>query len=76
MDNIFIFTPTLLENITNTKRVLKCLQEHDLFLKPEKCNFWQTKVEYLGHIIKEGKISMDPVKIKGLIKWPAPKTLK
>jgi hypothetical protein len=42
--------------------VLKLLKEHDLFLKPEKCSFYMTKVDFLGFIIEAGKILMDPCK--------------
>ena len=76
MDDIFIFAkdiPTLTEN---TKEVLKRLKDNDLFLKLTKCEFNKTKVEYLGMIIKEGKISMDPGKLAGLRNWPAPTSVK
>jgi hypothetical protein len=76
MDDIFIFTKDITSNIENTRRVLRRLRENDLFLKPEKCIFWQTKVEYLGLIIEENRIGMDPVKLKGIADWPTPTTVK
>ena len=76
MDDIFIFAPDETTLTRNTKRVLARLQENDLFLKPAKCEFNKTKVEYLGMIIEEGKISMDPGKLKGIRDWPAPTTVK
>jgi hypothetical protein len=59
-----------------TKLVLEKLREHDLFLKAKKCEFCQTRIEYLGMIIEEGKISMDAVKLGGIRDWPIPTTLK
>ena len=76
MDDIFIFAPDEATLTENTKRVLKWLQDNDLFLKPTKCEFNKTKVEYLGMVIEEGKISMDPGKLKGIRDWPAPTTVK
>ena len=76
MDNIFIFTRKLIINIRHTRKILKKLQDNDLFVKPEKCIFWQNKVEYLGMIIKENKIGMDPVKLRGIADWLLPKTVK
>jgi len=76
MDDIFLFTPDEETLTKNTKRVLSRLQENDLFLKPTKCEFNKTKVEYLGMIIEEGKISMDPGKLRGIRDWPAPTTVK
>ena len=63
MDDIFIFTRELIINIRHTRRILQKLWDNDLFVKPEKCVFWQNKVEYLGMIIEENKIGMDPVKL-------------
>ena len=48
----------------------------DLFLKPEKCQFEQTQIEYLGVIVGEGKIQMDPSKTNALLKWPRPKNVR
>ena len=70
MDDILIFAPDKLVLAENTKKVLAWLQENDLFLKPAKCKFNQTKVDYLGMVIEEGKISMDFGKLKGIQDWP------
>jgi Reverse transcriptase (RNA-dependent DNA polymerase) len=76
MDDIFLFakTPEELEN--NTKKVLQRLLKNDLFLKPKKCEFRKEKVEWIGMIIQEGKISMDQGKLKGISEWPSPNTVK
>jgi hypothetical protein len=76
MDNILIFADTKEELERITKLVLEKLREHDLFLKAKKCKFCQTRIEYLGMIIKEGKISMDAVKLGGIRDWPVPTKLK
>ena len=52
------------------------LQNHDLFLKAKKCEFNKTKMEYLGLVVEEGKISTDPVKFKGFADWPTPTCVK
>ena len=76
MDDIFLFAKTPLELENNTKQVLQRLKENNLFLKPGKCEFCKTKIEWLGMIIEEGKISMDPGKVKGISEWPSPTTVK
>jgi RNase H-like domain found in reverse transcriptase/Reverse transcriptase (RNA-dependent DNA polymerase) len=76
MDDILIFADTKEELEWITKLVLKKLREHNLFLKAKKCEFCQTRIEYLGMIIKERKISMDAVKLGGIRDWPVPTTLK
>jgi len=45
------------------------LAEHKLFLHPEKCKFQKEYIEYLGLVISENKVSMDPIKVAGVCKW-------
>jgi hypothetical protein len=53
--------------------ILDKLEEHDLYLKPEKCAFEKQEIEYLGVIIGQNKICMDPSKLKGIADWPVPR---
>ena len=76
MDDILIFAETKEELKRITKMVLTKLQEHDLFLKAKKCQFCKQKIEYLGMVIEEGQISMDPIKLAGIQNWPIPSTVK
>ena len=75
LDDILIFTNTLEEHRKIVKEVLKRLEDNDLFLRPEKCEFEQTKIEYLGLIISEGEVRMDPVKVEAVKNWPVPSNL-
>ena len=52
------------------QRVLEILAEHKLFLCLEKCEFHQKQIEYLGLVISENKVAMDPVKVAGVHEWP------
>jgi len=70
LDNILIFTRMEKEHAKAIKRVLQVLQEHKLFLRPEKCEFCKEQIEYLGLVISENKVSMDPVKVAGVREWP------
>ncbi|KAG9224643.1 hypothetical protein CCMSSC00406_0002206 [Pleurotus cornucopiae] len=74
LDDILIYTKTCEEHRRVLKRVLEILQRNKLFLRADKCDFEQTKVEYLGVVISEGKIEMDPVKVSGVADWPTPRT--
>jgi len=74
--DILIFSKNSKDHHEWTIQVLKQLREKDLFLKPEKCIFNQTEVEYLGFIVKPNKISMDPTKLAGIKDWIPLKTVK
>ena len=76
MDDILIFARNQEDLERYTKLVLQRLRENDLFLKALKCEFNKTRIEYLGMIVEEGKISMDPIKLGGIRDWPVPTTVK
>ena len=76
MDDLFLFVKDLTFLEENTKQVLRRLIDNDLYLKPRKCEFAQTKVEWLGMIIEKSQISMDAGKLKGIQDWPIPTTVK
>jgi len=48
------------------------LKKNKLFLRPEKCEFCKQRIEYLGLVISENEVSMDPVKVAGVREWPTP----
>ena len=76
MDDILIFTDDLATHQLITQQVLTILQKNNLFLKPEKCFFEALEVEYLGVIVSQGSIKMDPKKIEALRDWPTPRCKK
>ncbi len=47
--------------------MLHKLEQNDLYLKPEKCDFEKKEIDYLGVIVGNGKIQMDPKKLKGVV---------
>ena len=52
--------------------MLDKLKQHDLYLKPEKCIFDQKRIKFLGVILENGTVQMDPAKVKGVADWPPP----
>jgi len=66
LDDILIFTRTEEEHVKAIRWVLQVLQAHKLFLRPEKCEFCKERIEYLGLVILENEVSIDPVKVAGV----------
>jgi Reverse transcriptase (RNA-dependent DNA polymerase) len=54
-------------------RIFDILEQHDLYVKPEKCAFEQDEIEYLGVIIGKGQLRMDPKKLKGVADYATPR---
>ena len=73
MDDVLCFASSIEELARIERIVLQKLRKNDLYLKPKKCEFRRPKVEYLGLVVEEKKLAMDPTKLKGLSDWPTPK---
>jgi hypothetical protein len=77
MDDILIATPDNKEEHRKlVHQVLGRLQELDLYLKPSKCIFETKKIKFLGVILEDGTVTMDPIKVAGVEEWKEPKTVK
>jgi hypothetical protein len=76
MDDILIYSKSLQHHRKVVRDVLTRLEQHDLYLKPEKCDFEKGEMEYLGMIIRPGEVCMDPGKVSAVKDWPTPTTLK
>ena len=77
MDDILIATDeTWEDHYKEVEQVLKTLREHDLYLKPDKCKFHRTEIDFLGMVVEGGQVKMDLVKVEGIAKWPTPTLVK
>ena len=76
MDNVLGFSKTL-DGLKEIKQiVLEKAQEHDLFFKAKKCEFWKQKIKYLGLVVQKGKLAMDSTRLKRILDCHTPKTVK
>jgi hypothetical protein len=48
---------------------LQKLRDNQLYAKYSKCEFWIDEVPFLGHIISNGGISVDPVEVREIVGW-------
>ena len=56
--------------------VIKRLEENNLYVKPEKCKWKVKEVGFLGVVIGPGGIKIEEEKVKGVLEWPTPKSVK
>ncbi|GJZ21344.1 hypothetical protein Tco_0558383 [Tanacetum coccineum] len=50
------------------------VKKEELYAKFSKCDFWLSKVQFLGHVIDSEGIHVDPAKIESIKDWESPKT--
>jgi len=75
-DDILIYSHSLESHLLHLRTVFNILREHGLFVKKSKYSFGQSEVEYLGHIISQMGVAVDPSKIQVMTDWPIPKSIK
>ncbi|GJX67319.1 putative reverse transcriptase domain-containing protein [Tanacetum coccineum] len=74
IDDILIYSKNKQEHEEHLKIILELLKKEELYAKFSKCEFWIPKVQFLGHVIDNKGIHVDPAKIKSVKDWASPKT--
>ena len=74
LDDILIYSGTQEQHIKDVCHVFDILKQHELYVKLSKCEFGKTQVEFLGHVVGGGNISMAPDKVRVVQDWPTPKS--
>jgi hypothetical protein len=75
IDDILIYSKNKEEYEEHLRLVLQVLREHHLYAKFSKCDFFQKKIHYLGHVISKEGVVVDPDKIESIMEWPTPKDI-
>jgi hypothetical protein len=75
IDEILVFSQNEEEHEEHLSLVLQKLREHRLYAMFSKCDFWLKEVSFLGHIITEGGIAVDPSKVQAILDWNPPKNV-
>ncbi|GJZ75284.1 putative reverse transcriptase domain-containing protein [Tanacetum coccineum] len=74
IDDILIYSKSKEEHAEHLKLILELLKKEELYAKFSKCDFWLSRVQFLGHVIDSEGIHVDPAKIESIKDWASPKT--
>jgi hypothetical protein len=72
IDDILIYSQNEETNENHLRLVLQKLRDNQLYVKFSKCGFWLKEVAFLGHIIIDRGIKVDPGKISEILNWKQP----
>ena len=64
IDYILIYSKSKEEHEDHLRVVMQVLKDHQLYAKFIKCEFWLTKVKFLGHFVSSSGVSVDPEKVE------------
>jgi len=72
IDDILIYSNSAEDYEQHLRIVLERLRDHELYAKFSKCEFWLTKIAFLGHILSEEGVAVDSVKVEAVTNWKQP----
>ena len=75
LDDIIVFSKMPKEHIERLLGVFNKLVQAGLKLKPKKCEFFKSRISYLGYIVSSSGIETDPRKVEVVKTWAIPKTV-
>ncbi|KAK3510964.1 hypothetical protein QTP70_027799, partial [Hemibagrus guttatus] len=76
IDDILVYSTSMEEHVRQVREVLARLQQHHLYIKLEKCEFYRPMVTFLGYLISHQGVEMDMVKVRTVTEWHAPSTVQ
>ncbi|XDV16244.1 hypothetical protein PO909_016041 [Leuciscus waleckii] len=76
IDDILIYSETLEAHVRDVLAILKRLIDNQLYAKIQKCEFHHTRIAFLGYIISAEGVFMDDSKVKAVVNWPHPTSVK
>ncbi len=76
IDDILIYSDSYEDHVQHVRMVLQRLIANQLYAKTEKCEFHQSTVSFLGYVISSGGVAMDKRKVRALVNWPRPHSVK
>ena len=74
IDDILIYSKSEEELKQHLWIALEILRQEKLYAKFTKCEFWLKEVQFLGHVIGNEGVKVDPAKIEAVMSWERPKT--
>jgi hypothetical protein len=72
IDDILVYSKNVSDHGEHLRMVIQKLRDNQLYAKFSKCQFWIDEVPFLGHIISNGGISVDPAKVREIVAWSIP----
>jgi hypothetical protein len=73
LDDVVVFAPSWQEMLARLDTVFSRLAGAGLKLKPRKCRLFARKTDYLGHVVSEHGIAVNPAKVSAMLEWPTPR---
>ena len=75
LDDILIYSKWIEQYKSDLSQVFKRLKDNHIFVKESKCSLFLDQVEFLGHVIFDKGVSVEPGKVEVVAAWQPPTNL-
>ena len=75
IDDILVYSKDHEDHDTHLRVMIETLRKEQLYAKMSKCEFWLKELSFLGHIVLEEEIKVDPRKIEVILEWKPPRSV-
>ena len=76
LDDVIIFSEDPSKHVEHIRSILQVLRDNKLYAKVQKCEFNKQEMTFVGYQVSPAGIGMDPAKIKSILEWPVPTSVK
>jgi hypothetical protein len=76
LNDIIIWSQSMEERKKHVQLILAALHAASLYCNPDKCQFFQLEIDFLGHRISANGIEPQSSKVNHVLDWPVPKSAK
>ena len=74
--HVIVFSESLSDHVPHVRSILEVLLQHKLYAKVEKCEFHKDQMTFVGYLVSQEGIGMDPAKVSAVLDWTTPRTVK
>ena len=67
IDDILVYSKIIADHADHLRIVLKTLREHQSYAKFKKCSLWMEQISFLGYVIDDAGLHVDPEKIEAIV---------
>ena len=74
IDDILVYSKMHEKHEEHLREVLDTLRREILYAGFSKCEFWYREVQFLGHLVNQNNILLNPTKVEVMMRWEVPKS--